>query len=288
MSKDDDGLPPLRDVLRTYGINARKNLGQNFLLDLNLTRKIARSAGPLKNLTVIEIGPGPGGLTRALLSEGARHVIAIEHDSRCTKALQQISAFYPSRLTIIEGDALRQDYDHLAKDHARIVANLPYNIGTSLLTGWLSGDTWPPFFDRLVLMLQLEVAQRIVASTGTKQYGRLSILAQWRCTAEILFTVPNTAFTPQPKVTSALIALTPRASPYPCDRVKLAQLTMAAFGQRRKMLGTSLKQIDPDISGKLQFLGIDPRARAETLSVERFCALALMLDGHVPRTIPPI
>lgn len=274
-----DGLPPLREVIRSHGLSALKSLGQNFLLDLNLTGKIARAAGPLENITVIEVGPGPGGLTRALLSEGAKHVIAIERDRRAIGALQEIAAHYPGRVTIIEGDALACDYASLCKGPARIIANLPYNIATPLLIGWLTQAQWPPFYDRLALMFQLEVAERIAAPAGSKQYGRLSVLAQWRCETRILFTVPRQAFTPPPKVTSAIVSLTPRTNPYPCDPATLQRVTAAAFGQRRKMLRSSLKSLGSHVIAQLEALGIDPQARAETLPVETFCALARALDA---------
>jgi 16S rRNA (adenine1518-N6/adenine1519-N6)-dimethyltransferase len=274
-----DGLPPLRDVIRQQGLAAKKNLGQNFLLDLNLTRRIARAAGPLDGVTVVEIGPGPGGLTRALLLEGAARVVAIEKDRRCLPALEAVSAHYLNRLEILSGDAREIDYSRLGlRSPARIVANLPYSVATPLLISWLKTEPWPPWFDRLVLMFQREVAERIVAPPGGKDYGRLAVLTQWRTSPRILFTLPPQAFTPRPKVDSALVELTPRPQPQPaCDVGALELLTAAAFGQRRKMLRASLRQITPDSETVLEALGIDPKARAEELSVAEFCRLATAL-----------
>ena len=274
-----DDLPPLREVIRAHGLSAQKRLGQNFLLDLNLTGKIARAAGPLDGVTVIEIGPGPGGLTRSLLGAGAAHVVAIERDGRCISILNDISTHAPGRLTVIEADALAADLSQHAQGPTRIVANLPYNIATPLLIGWLSTDTWPPFFDKLVLMFQLEVAERITAVVGTKAYGRLSILAQWRTVPRILFKVPPSAFTPAPLVTSAMVELVPRETPYPCRRETLERLTAAAFGQRRKMLRSSLKSLGAVALDALAALGIDTSRRAETLSVEEFCTIARAMDA---------
>ncbi|MGX7872205.1 16S rRNA (adenine(1518)-N(6)/adenine(1519)-N(6))-dimethyltransferase RsmA [Mesorhizobium sp. ORM6] len=272
-----DGLPPLRDVIERHGLQAKKALGQNFLLDLNLTGKIARSAGDLKNATVIEVGPGPGGLTRALLSNGARRVVAIERDERCLAALAEVSAHYPGRLEVISGDALKTDFAALASaaaGHAgpvRIVANLPYNIGTELLIRWLTVPDWPPFYASMTLMFQREVAQRIVAAPGSDAYGRLGVLAGWRTQARIAFDVPPQAFTPPPKVTSSVVHLEPRATPLPADVKKLGRVTEAAFGQRRKMLRQSVKGLGGE--ALLERVGIDPTRRAETLSVEEFVRL---------------
>lgn len=275
MSAIDD-LPPLREVIRRHALAARKSLGQNFLLDLNLTARIARAAGPLDGATVVEIGPGPGGLTRALLAEGAKRVIAVERDPRAIAALAEIAARYPQRLTIIEGDALAQDLAALTEGArpARIVANLPYNIATALLVGWLSLEPWPPWYDRLVLMFQREVAERIVAAPGSKSYGRLAVLAQWRTEPRILFDVAPQAFVPPPKVTSTLVKFTPRPAPAACERAALEQVTAAAFGQRRKMLRQSLKSLGGDPLALLAETAIDPTARAEDIPVAGFVALA--------------
>lgn len=275
-----DGLPPLRDVIRNLSLTAKKSLGQNFLLDLNLTRRIARAAGPLEGVTVVEIGPGPGGLTRALLMEGAGKVIAIERDERCLPALQDIAAANPGRLEIVGGDAREIDYETLplAKP-ARLVANLPYSVGTPLLIGWLKTAPWPPWFDRLVLMFQREVAERIVATPSTKDYGRLAVLAQWRTKPRILFSLPPDAFTPKPKVASAVVELIPREEPEPaCDVGQLERVTAAAFGQRRKMLRSSLRQLTPNAEDLLAGLGLDPKARAETLQIGDFCCIANALS----------
>jgi 16S rRNA (adenine1518-N6/adenine1519-N6)-dimethyltransferase len=274
-----DGLPPLRDVIRDLGLSARRSLGQNFLLDFNLTRRIARAAGPLEEATIVEVGPGPGGLTRALLLEGAYRVIAVEKDSRCLPALEAIAAHYPGRLEVIAADALHVDYATLPlAPPARVAANLPYSVATPLLVGWLKTTPWPPWFDRLVLMFQREVAARIVAKPRSKDYGRLSVLAQWRTTPRILFGVPAAAFTPRPKVESSLVELVPRPSlDPPCDVQMLERVTAAAFGQRRKMLRSSLRQVAPDSEALLETLGIDPRARAEELDVADFCHIAKAL-----------
>jgi 16S rRNA (adenine1518-N6/adenine1519-N6)-dimethyltransferase len=270
-----DALPPLREAIRRHGLIARKSLGQNFLLDLNLTSRIARAAGPLDGVTVLEVGPGPGGLTRALIAEGAAHVIAIERDERAIAALSEIAAHYPGRLTIVAGDALRFDVaPHLGGAALRIVANLPYNIATALLVGWLTVEPWPPWYDRLVLMFQREVAERIVAKPGSKTYGRLSVLAGWRAEAKILFDIAPSAFVPPPKVTSSLVQLAPRRAPLPCDRAALERVTAAAFGQRRKMLRASLKSLGLDPVPLLEKAAIDPTARAEDIPVEGFVALA--------------
>jgi 16S rRNA (adenine1518-N6/adenine1519-N6)-dimethyltransferase len=270
-----DDLPPLREVIRRHDLRARKSLGQNFLLDLNLTARIARAAGPLDDVTVVEIGPGPGGLTRALLATGAKHVIAIERDERAIGALDEIAARYPGRLTVIAGDALAFDpRPHLDGARARIVANLPYNIATPLLVNWLTAEPWPPWYDRMVLMFQREVAERIAAAPGGKSYGRLAVLAGWRAQAKILFDVPGSAFVPAPKVTSSVVQLTPRASPAACDATALQRVTEAAFGQRRKMLRQSLKSLGVDPLPLLEAAGIAPTARAEQIPVDGFVALA--------------
>jgi 16S rRNA (adenine1518-N6/adenine1519-N6)-dimethyltransferase len=274
MSAIDD-LPPLREVIRRHGLRAKKSLGQNFLLDLNLTARIARAAGPLEGVEVVEIGPGPGGLTRALLVAGARRVIAVERDERAIAALEQIAARYPGRLEIVSGDALNFDPRALlGAAPARVVANLPYNIATALLVGWLTLEPWPPWYDRLVLMFQREVAERIVAAPGSKSYGRLSVLAGWRCQGRIRFDVAGTAFVPPPRVTSSLVELVPRQSPLPCERRALERVTEAAFGQRRKMLRQSLKSLGREPMTLLEAANLEPTARAEDVPVEGFVALA--------------
>jgi 16S rRNA (adenine1518-N6/adenine1519-N6)-dimethyltransferase len=268
-----DGLPPLRDVIQRHGLDAKKSLGQNFLLDLNLTQKIARSAGPLEDVTVIEVGPGPGGLTRAILSLGAKKLIAIERDSRCLPALAEIADHYPGRLEVIEGDALKVDFAALVPEGpVKIIANLPYNIGTQILINWLLPERWPPFWDSLTLMFQREVGQRIVADESDDHYGRLGVLAGWRTEAHMVFDVPPQAFTPPPKVTSTVVHLTPRQTPLDCDVTKLEKVTQAAFGQRRKMLRQSVKSLGGE--ALLTKAGIDSSRRAETLSVEEFVTLA--------------
>lgn len=271
-----DQLPPLREVIATYSIGAKKTLGQNFLFDLNLTSKIARSAAPLADTTVIEIGPGPGGLTRALLAEGAKHVIAVERDQRCRPALDQIAAHYPNRMTIIEDDALSIAYPPLpVTGDVKIIANLPYNIGTELLLRWITQPQWPPFYSELVLMFQKEVAERIVATPAKpKAYGRLGVLCGWRTDAKILFDLPPSAFTPPPKVTSSVIRIRPRPEPLPCQIDRLARVTQAAFGQRRKMLRQSLKTLGVDTAMLFEKTEIDPEARAEILDISDFVALA--------------
>jgi len=275
-----DGLPPLRDVIRASGLTARRSLGQNFLLDFNLTRRIARAAGPLAGTTIVEIGPGPGGLTRALLLEGASRVIAIEKDERCLPALGDIAAAYPGRLDIVAADAREVDYGALDLHRpARIVANLPYSVATPLLVGWLKTDPWPPWFDRLVLMFQREVALRIVAKPGARDYGRLAVLCQWRTDPRVLLTLPAAAFTPRPKVDSSLVEFVPRQTSHPeCNVATLERVTAAAFGQRRKMLRSSLRQIAPDAEALLQELGIDPKARAEELQIADFCRIANAIE----------
>ncbi|MCX8569468.1 MULTISPECIES: 16S rRNA (adenine(1518)-N(6)/adenine(1519)-N(6))-dimethyltransferase RsmA [Hyphomicrobiales] len=272
MSTSIDGLPPLRDVIERHGLQAKKALGQNFLLDLNLTSKVARAAGDLTGVTVIEVGPGPGGLTRALLMNGAERVIAIERDERTMAALAEVAAHYPGRLEVISGDALKTDFTALASGPVKIVANLPYNIGTELLVRWLTVEAWPPFYQSLTLMFQREVAERIVAKPTSSAYGRLGVLAGWRTEARIAFDVPPQAFTPPPKVTSSVVHLVPRAEPLAIDVKVLGRVTEAAFGQRRKMLRQSLKSMGGE--RVLEIAGIDPTRRAETLSIEEFVALA--------------
>jgi 16S rRNA (adenine1518-N6/adenine1519-N6)-dimethyltransferase len=273
-----DELPPLREVIRRHELTARKSLGQNFLLDLNLAARIARAAGPLEAVTVVEIGPGPGGLTRALLALGASRVIAVERDDRAIGALQEIAAHYPSRLEIVAGDALTFDARaHLSSGRARIVANLPYNIATALLVMWITVEPWPPWYDSAVLMFQREVAERIVADVGSNSYGRLSVLVQWRCEPRIVFDVNASAFVPPPKVKSSVVRLVPRPAPLSCDRAMLEAVTQAAFGQRRKMLRQSLRSLGTDTVELITAAGLDPTARAEDVSVEQFVLLARML-----------
>jgi 16S rRNA (adenine1518-N6/adenine1519-N6)-dimethyltransferase len=274
MSAIDD-LPPLRDVIKEHALSARKSLGQNFLLDLNLTARIARAAGPLEDATIIEVGPGPGGLTRALLALGARRVIAVERDERALAALQDISKRYKGRLEIVSGDATTFDpRPLLGGERARIVANLPYNIATPLLIGWLSIEPWPPWYDMMVLMFQREVAERIVARENDEAYGRLAVLSNWRAETKILFDISPAAFVPQPKVTSSVVRLVPRAAPEPCDRKVLEQVAAAAFGQRRKMLRQSLKSLNADPARLAAAAGVDTTRRAETVPVSGFVAMA--------------
>ena len=273
-----DGLPRLSDVIHAHGLDAKKSLGQNFLLDLNLTQKIARTAGDLKGATVIEVGPGPGGLTRAILALGAEKVIEIDRDIRCLPALAEISAHYPDRLTVIEGDALKTDFAALAAQApgpVKIIANLPYNIGTQLLVNWLLPEKekgWPPFWESLTLLLQKEVVERIVAEEDEDHYGRLGVLCGWLTEARAAFDIPPQAFTPPPKVTSTVVHIVPRANPLPSAASSLERVTAAAFGQRRKMLRQSLKPVGGE--ALLARAGIDPSRRAETLSVEEFVRLA--------------
>ena len=270
-----DGLPPLREVIRTHELVARKQLGQNFLLDLNLTAKIARQAGDLSGCDVLEVGPGPGGLTRGLLAEGARRVLAIEKDPRCLPALAEISDAYPGRLQVINGDALEVDVLAHLTPPVRVVANLPYNVGTELLIRWLTPDTWPPFWDSLTLMFQREVAERIVAKPRGDHYGRLAILSQWRTDAQIVMSLPPEAFTPAPKVHSAVVHLKRLEAPrYPADAKVLSRVTAMAFNQRRKMLRSSLKGLGPQVEDWLRAAGIEPTQRAEEVGLEQFCALA--------------
>jgi 16S rRNA (adenine1518-N6/adenine1519-N6)-dimethyltransferase len=275
-----DGLPPLREVIAAHGLAARKALGQNFILDLNLTARIARAAGDLASVDVLEVGPGPGGLTRGLLAEGARRVVAVEKDARCLPALAEVAAAYPGRLTVIEGDALGVDLSGHLQAPYKVVANLPYNVGTELLVRWLTPATWPPDWSTLVLMFQKEVAERIVAAAGDEAYGRLAILAQWRAEARIVLELPPGAFTPPPKVSSAVVRLDALPGPrFPAKAATLSRVTAAAFGQRRKMMRASLRGLAPDIEAHLERAGIPPTERAERVDLERFCALARSLDG---------
>src|SRR5215472_9497599 len=274
MSAIDD-LPPLREIIREHALSARKSLGQNYLLDLNLTAKIARAAAPLEDTVIVEIGPGPGGLTRALLALGARRVIAVEHDARALPALEQIARRYPGRLEIVCADAQSFDPRPLLKgERAKIVANLPYNIATALLVGWLSTEPWPPWFDMMVLMFQREVAERIVARENEDAYGRLGVLANWRCETKILFDISPAAFVPQPKVTSSVVRLVPRPMPQPCERRSLEQVAAAAFNQRRKMLRQSLKSLPADPARLAAAADVDPTRRAETVPISGFVAMA--------------
>jgi len=270
-----DNLPPLRDVIATHDLQPKKSLGQNFLLDLNLTAKIARQAGDLSGCDVLEIGPGPGGLTRGLLAEGARRVLAVEKDARCIPALEEVAAAYPDRLKVINADALELDVLAHLTPPVRVVANLPYNVGTELLVRWLTPKEWPPYWDSLTLMFQKEVAQRIVAQPGGKAYGRLAILSQWRCEARIVMHLPPEAFTPPPKVHSAVVHLQRLEKPrFEADAAVLSRVVAAAFNQRRKMLRSSLKGISKDIEAHLVAAGIKPTERAEQVPIEGFCALA--------------
>ena len=282
-----DGLPPLREVVEKYDLAAKKSLGQNFLFDLNLTGRIARACGPLEGVTIVEVGPGPGGLTRALLSEGAKQVIAVERDERCLPALAEIESAYPGRLKVVHGDALATDWRALVanvKGPVRICANLPYNVGTALLVGWLESDPWPPWYERMVLMFQREVAERIVATPEQRvDYGRLGVLSGWRTKARILFDVPPSAFSPPPKVTSSIVELTPRAELLPCHGKILSAVTASAFNQRRKMLRQSLKGLA--INGKtldalalLHGAEIIETKRAEEVDVAGFVRLAQIAD----------
>ncbi len=278
-------LPPLREVIAAHGLNARKRLGQHFLLDLNLTAKIARAAGPLSEVTVLEVGPGPGGLTRALLSEGAKRVIAVERDPRCIEALKPLVAACPGRLEVLEADALTLEETTLPGliPPVRIVANLPYNISTALLVKWLATEKWPPWYDNMTLMFQKEVAERLQAHPGTRTYGRLSVLAQWRCQVHSLFDIPARAFTPPPKVDSSLVHLTPRAQDQPSAlAAAMMRVTAAAFGQRRKMLRSSLRRLGPDSAALLEAAGLDPTQRAEQIDIagyERLARALMALDS---------
>jgi len=285
-----DGLPPLREVAAAHRLFAKRSLGQNFLFDLNLTCRIARAAAPLAQAVIVEIGPGPGGLTRALLAEGAWEVIAIERDRRCLPVLAAIADHYPARLQVIEGDALSVDIAALvsAGMPARVCANLPYNIATALLLHWLETEPWPPWFDRLVLMFQREVAERIVAGPAERAaYGRLSVLSNWRCQTRILFNVLPSAFTPPPKVHSSLVELVPRTLPLSCDPMLLSRVTQAAFGQRRKMLRQSLKSLcGGDAAALLTKANINPESRPEEIAVAEFIALARALEHSDPNAGP--
>ena len=273
-----DALPPLREVIATHDLKAQKSLGQNFLLDLNLTAKIARQVGDLANCDVLEIGPGPGGLTRGLLAEGARRVVAVEKDRRCIPALEDIASHHAGRLQVLEGDALAINPMAHLNAPIRVAANLPYNIGTELLVRWLTPPRWPPFWQSLTLMFQREVAERITAQPGSKAYGRLAILAQWRCTANIALSLPPEAFTPPPKVSSAVVHLVALKEPkFPADAKTLERVVAMAFNQRRKMLRSALKPLGCDIEDKLRAAGIAPTDRAENVPLERFCALARAL-----------
>jgi 16S rRNA (adenine1518-N6/adenine1519-N6)-dimethyltransferase len=277
VSAAQDELPPLREVIRRHGLVARKSLGQNFLFDLNLTARIARAAGPLTGVTVFEVGSGPGGLTRALLALGAARVIAVERDERAIAALQEIAARYPDRLDVVAADALAFDPRSRVDAPVRIVANLPYNIATALLVAWITAEPWPPWYDAAILMFQREVAERLVAEAGTKSYGRLSVLVQWRCEARILFDVKASAFVPPPKVTSSVVRILPRAAPPACDRRTLEAVTQAAFGQRRKMLRQSLRSLGVEVPSLIAAAGLSPTARAEEIPVAGFVALARAL-----------
>ena len=277
-----DGLPALSDVIRAHGLSARKSLGQNFILDLNLTRRIARAGGSLEGVTVVEIGSGPGGLTRALLLEGAARVIAVERDERCFPALEQIAAHYPGRVDIVKADATKTDLSTFARSPARIIANLPYGASTQLLAHWLSAGPWPPWYDKMVLMFQREVADRITAAPGNKTYGRLSVLAQWRTTPRTVLTLPPRAFTPAPKVDSSLVEFIPRVEPEPAGSTEaLQKVVAAAFGQRRKMLRQSLKTAMQDPEKILESAGIEPTLRAEVLTVSDFCNLARIWNDNL-------
>lgn len=271
----DDGLPPLREVIERHGLAAKKSLGQNFLFDLNLTRRIARAAAPTDGQTIVEIGPGPGGLTRALLMEGASRIIAVERDERALAALAEIEAAYPGKLTVMSGDAMAVDWPKLVRGPAKVVANLPYNIGTPLLTGWLTEGDWPPWYSSLTLMFQKEVAERIAAKPGSEHFGRLSVLCQWRCSVHKLFDVHRSAFTPPPKVTSSIVQFLPKQPDVACDVKVLERVTAAAFGQRRKMLRQSLKEVFASPEEMLLRLGIPPTARAEERPISDFARLAV-------------
>jgi 16S rRNA (adenine1518-N6/adenine1519-N6)-dimethyltransferase len=291
MNKDDqdppletaapDGLPPLREVIRAIGLTARKSLGQNFILDLNLTRRIARAAGALEGRTIVEVGPGPGGLTRALLLEGADRVVAVERDERCLPALEAIAARFPGRFEVLAGDALEVDWPRALGAMSRkavIVANLPYAVATKLLIGWLETEPWPPWYERMVLMFQKEVAERIVAAPATKSYGRLAVISQWRTRPRIALTLNPEAFTPPPKVASAVVEFIPRTDPAPaCPVQVLGEVTAAAFGQRRKMLRSSLRQVAPDPEALLEVVQLPSELRGEQVSVPDFARLAAAL-----------
>ena len=271
-------LPPLKDVISRYQLRAKKSLGQNFLLDLNLTSKIARYAGNLDQFDILEIGPGPGGLTRSLLHEGARKVVAIEKDNRCIEALEEIQATFPGRLKLLQGDALSTNASAHLADQVRIIANLPYNIGTELLVRWLTSKTWPSFWQSMTLMFQKEVANRIVASPGSKAYGRLSVMSQWRCDTKIAFNVPATAFTPPPKVESALVHFEALKEPkFPAEVEVLEFVVSKAFNQRRKMLRGALKGYFQNVEEGLLSIGVLPTKRAEDITVQEYCAMSQIL-----------
>ena len=273
-----DRLPPLRDVISTHSLNAKKSLGQNFLLDLTLTAKIARLAGDLEGYDILEVGPGPGGLTRGLLASGARRVVALEKDPRCIPALNEIAEVYPGQLDIFNADALNFDIRSHLTVPIRIVANLPYNVGTELLIRWLTPKDWPPFWNTLTLMFQKEVAERIIATPGSKSYGRLAILAQWKSNPKIMMELPPEAFTPPPKVHSAVVHFDALPQPrFPAPAGLLTSTVAMAFNQRRKMLRSSLKSASPNIENILREAGLEPTARAEEISLEGFCALARRL-----------
>ena len=271
-------FPPLKDVISRHQLRAKKSLGQNFLLDLNLTSKIARYAGNLDQFDILEIGPGPGGLTRSLLHEGARKVVAIEKDNRCIEALEEIQATFPERLKLLQGDALSTNVSEHLADPVRIIANLPYNIGTELLVRWLTSKTWPSFWQSMTLMFQKEVANRIVASPGSKAYGRLSVMSQWRCDTKIAFNVPATAFTPPPKVESALVHFEALKEPkFPAEVEVLEFVVSKAFNQRRKMLRGALKGYFQNVEEGLLSIGVLPTRRAEDITVQEYCAMSQIL-----------
>ncbi|MDB3861535.1 16S rRNA (adenine(1518)-N(6)/adenine(1519)-N(6))-dimethyltransferase RsmA [Paracoccaceae bacterium] len=273
-----DNLPPLKDIISKYEIRAKKSLGQNFLLDLNLTSKIARYAGNLKQSDVLEIGPGPGGLTRSLLNEGARQVVSIEKDNRCIAALEEIQSVFPSRLRLLQGDALSMNVTQYLTDPIKIIANLPYNIGTELLVRWLNSKNWPSFWQSMTLMFQKEVANRIVARPGSKEYGRLSVMSQWRCNTKIAFNIPATAFTPPPKVESAVVHFEALNEPkFPAEVDKLEFVVSKAFNQRRKMLRGALKGHFINVEEGLFSIGVLPTKRAENITVQEYCAMSQIL-----------
>ena len=273
-----DNLPPLKDIISKYEIRAKKSLGQNFLLDLNLTSKIARYAGNLKQSDVLEIGPGPGGLTRSLLNEGARQVVSIEKDNRCIAALEEIQSLFPGRLRLLQGDALSMNVTQYLTDPIKIIANLPYNIGTELLVRWLNSKNWPSFWQSMTLMFQKEVANRIVARPGSKAYGRLSVMSQWRCNTKIAFNIPATAFTPPPKVESAVVHFEALTEPkFPAEVDKLEFVVSKAFNQRRKMLRGALKGHFINVEEGLFSIGVLPTKRAENITVQEFCAMSQIL-----------
>ena len=271
-------LPPLKDVISKHKLSAKKSLGQNFLLDLNLTSKIARYAGNLEQYDVLEIGPGPGGLTRSLLNEGARKVVAIEKDTRCIAALEEVQTQFTGKLKIVQGDALSTEVRQYLTHPVQIIANLPYNVGTELLVRWLNSTTWPSFWQSMTLMFQKEVANRIVASPGSKAYGRLSVMAQWRCNTKIAFNIPATAFTPPPKVESSIVHFEALKKPrFPAEVNKLEFVVSKAFNQRRKMLRGALKGHFKNVEEGLLAIGVVPTKRAENVSIQEFCLMAQIL-----------